>query len=290
MKVFSKISDTTAFIQKQKISGLTIGFVPTMGALHEGHLSLMRLAKSENDLLVVSIFVNPIQFNNKKDLEKYPKTFDADSLMLEEVGCDILFAPSAIEMYPEPILKNYDFGLLGDVMEGANRPGHFNGVAIVVKKLFEICLPTKSYFGEKDFQQLAIINKLVKMENLNLEIVPCPIVREKDGLAMSSRNKRLSREQRQAAPFIYETLLEARNLTGKKSVAEVKTWVENKFNSNDAFQLEYFEISDSIDLQEVNGWEEAENIMGFVVANMGNIRLIDNIRLFNNFAFSKEGY
>lgn len=289
MKVFSKISDTTAFVQKQKISGLTIGFVPTMGALHEGHLSLMRLAKSENDLLVVSIFVNPIQFNNKSDLKKYPKTFEADSLMLEEVGCDVLFAPSAVEMYPEPIVKDYDFGLIGSVMEGANRPGHFNGVAIVVKKLFEICLPHKSYFGEKDFQQLAIINKLVKMENLNLEIVPCPIVREKDGLAMSSRNKRLSREQRQAAPFIYETLLEARNLTGKKSVAEVKTWVENKFNSNDAFQLEYFEISDSIDLQEVNGWEEAENIMGFVVANMGNIRLIDNIRLFNNFALSKEG-
>lgn len=290
MKVFSKITETTAFIQKQKNSGLTIGFVPTMGALHEGHLSLMRQAKSENDLLVVSIFVNPIQFNNKKDLEKYPKTFEADSLMLEEVGCDILFAPSAIEMYPEPILKNYNFGLLGDVMEGANRPGHFNGVAIVVKKLFEICLPTKSYFGEKDFQQLAIINKLVKIENLDIEIIPCPIVRESDGLAMSSRNSRLSNEQRQIAPFIHKTLVQARNLAGINSVNDVKIWVENKFESNVAFQLEYFEITDDTDLQKVSNWNNAESIMGFVVANMGNVRLIDNIRLFNNFALSKEGY
>lgn len=290
MKVFSKITETTAFIQKQKNSGLTIGFVPTMGALHEGHLSLMRQAKSENDLLVVSIFVNPIQFNNKKDLEKYPKTFDTDSLMLEEVGCDILFAPSAVEMYPEPILTNYDFGLLGDVMEGANRPGHFNGVAIVVKKLFEICLPTKSYFGEKDFQQLAIINKLVKIENLDVEIIPCPIVRESDGLAMSSRNSRLSNEQRQIAPFIHKTLVQARNLAGINSVNDVKIWVENKFESNVAFQLEYFEIADDADLQKVSNWNDAENIMGFVVVNMGNVRLIDNIRLFNNFALSKEGY
>lgn len=290
MKVFSKITETTAFIQKQKNSGLTIGFVPTMGALHEGHLSLMRQAKSENDLLVVSIFVNPIQFNNKKDLEKYPKTFEADSLMLEEVGCDILFAPSAIEMYPEPILKNYNFGLLGDVMEGANRPGHFNGVAIVVKKLFEICLPTKSYFGEKDFQQLAIINKLVKIENLDVEIIPCPTVRESDGLAMSSRNSRLSNEQRQIAPLIHKTLLQARKLAGNKSVNEVKIWVEKEFKSNVAFQLEYFEITDDADLQKVSNWNDAENIMGFVVANMGNVRLIDNIRLFNNFALSKEGY
>lgn len=290
MKVFSKITETTAFIQKQKNSGLTIGFVPTMGALHEGHLSLMRQAKSENDLLVVSIFVNPIQFNNKKDLEKYPKTFESDSFMLEEVGCDILFAPSAIEMYPEPILKNYDFGLLGDVMEGANRPGHFNGVAIVVKKLFEICLPTKSYFGEKDFQQLAIINKLVKIENLDVEIIPCQIVRESDGLAMSSRNSRLSNEQRQIAPFIYKTLVQARNLAGINSVNDVKIWVENKFESNVAFQLEYFEIANDTDLQKVSNWNDAENIMGFVVANMGNVRLIDNIRLFNNFALSKEGY
>lgn len=290
MKVFSKIAETTAFIQEQRNSGLTIGFVPTMGALHEGHISLMRQAKSENDLLVVSIFVNPIQFNNKSDLEKYPKTLESDSLMLEEVGCDVLFAPSAAEMYPKPIVKNYDFGKLGDVMEGANRPGHFNGVAIVVKKLFEICLPNKSYFGEKDFQQLAIINKLVKIENLDLEIVPCPIVRESDGLAMSSRNTRLSSNQRQIAPFIYEILLQARNLAGKKSVDEVKSWVENKFNSNKAFQLEYFEISDDVDLQRVSSWNEAENTMGFVVANMGNVRLIDNIRLFNNFALSKEGY
>ena len=289
MKVFSKIIETTAFIKKQKDLGKTIGFVPTMGALHEGHLSLMRQAKSENDLLIVSIFVNPIQFNNKSDLEKYPITFETDSRLLEEIDCDVLFAPTAVEMYPEPIVKNYDFGPLGDVMEGLNRPGHFNGVAIVVKKLFEICFPDKSYFGEKDFQQLAIINKLVKMENLDIEIVPCAIVRESDGLAMSSRNARLSEIQRQNAPFIYKTLLKAKKLAGKKSVSELKTWVENKFYSNKEFKLEYFEISDSVDIQAVRGWEIDKSIMGFVVANMGNVRLIDNIRLFNNFADSKEG-
>ncbi len=289
MKVFSKISETTSFLQEQRNIGKTIGFVPTMGALHEGHLALMQQAKEENDLLVVSVFVNPIQFNKSSDLEKYPRNLEQDKKLLERVKCDILFAPTVEEMYPEPIIKEYDFGMLGKVMEGANRPGHFNGVAIVVKKLFDITIPNKAYFGEKDFQQLAIIKKLVAMEHLNLEIVPCPIVREFDGLAMSSRNERLTAQQRKNAPFIYKTLQQALKMTASKSVMEVKSWVENEFNSNDAFGLEYFEVGDAVDLQQVKDWKGTKNIMGFVVANMRNVRLIDNIRLFNNFADSNNG-
>ena len=289
MKVFSKISKTTSFLQEQKNIGKTIGFVPTMGALHEGHLALMQQAKEENDLLVVSIFVNPIQFNKSSDLEKYPRNLEQDKQLLEKVNCDILFAPTVEEMYPEPIIKEYNFGKLGKVMEGANRPGHFNGVAIVVKKLFDITIPNKAYFGEKDFQQLAIIEKLVEMEHLDLEVVPCPIVRETDGLAMSSRNERLAAQHRKNAPFIYKTLQQAKKMTASKSVMEVKSWVENEFNSNDAFELEYFEVADAVDLQEVKDWMGTKNIMGFVVANMGNVRLIDNIRLFNNFADSNNG-
>ena len=276
-------------MQEQRNIGKTIGFVPTMGALHEGHLALMQQAKEENDLLVVSVFVNPIQFNKSSDLEKYPRNLEQDKKLLERVKCDILFAPTVEEMYPEPIIKEYDFGMLGKVMEGANRPGHFNGVAIVVKKLFDITIPNKAYFGEKDFQQLAIIKKLVAMEHLNLEIVPCPIVREFDGLAMSSRNERLTAQQRKNAPFIYKTLQQALKMTASKSVMEVKSWVENEFSSNDAFGLEYFEVGDAVDLQQVKDWKGTKNIMGFVVANMRNVRLIDNIRLFNNFADSNNG-
>jgi len=289
MKVFEKINETTSFLSEQKNNGLRIGFVPTMGALHEGHISLMRRAKAENDILVVSIFVNPIQFNNSSDLDKYPRTFETDSKMLEEVGCDVLFAPKVDEMYPEAVTKNYDFGLLGDVMEGSNRPGHFNGVAIVVKKLFEICVPHKSYFGEKDFQQLAIITKLVKMEAMDVDVVPCSIVREEDGLAMSSRNQRLSEEQRKKAPFIYKTLKEAQKLTKLMTVEQLKKWVYDQFAEQNAFELEYFEISDDAELQAVSTWDEAKNTMGFIVAHMGKIRLIDNIRLFNNFVAATEG-
>lgn len=289
MKIFSKISDTTSYIRQQKEKGKTIGFVPTMGALHDGHLALMKRAKQENDILVVSIFVNPIQFNNKSDLENYPRVLDKDIKLLEEIDTDILFAPTAREMYPEEAKKQYDFGALGNVMEGASRPGHFNGVAIVVSKLFNITIPHRAYFGEKDFQQLAIINKLVKIENIDVEIIPCEIVREDDGLAMSSRNARLTISQREAAPFIHKVLQNAVKYAGKKSVIELKKWVETQFKDKDEFRLEYFEISNSIDLQPINNWSEAQTAMGFIVVNMGKIRLIDNIRLFNNFAGSNNG-
>lgn len=289
MKIFSKISDTTSYIRQQKEKGKTIGFVPTMGALHDGHLALMKRAKQENDILVVSIFVNPIQFNNKSDLDNYPRVLDKDIKLLEEIDTDILFAPTTREMYPEEVKKEYDFGALGNVMEGANRPGHFNGVAIVVSKLFNITIPHRAYFGEKDFQQLAIINKLVKIENIDIEIIACEIVREDDGLAMSSRNARLTISQREAAPFIHKVLQNAVKYAGKKSVIELKKWVETQFMDKDEFRLEYFEISDSVDLQPITDWNEAQTAMGFIVVNMGKIRLIDNIRLFNNFAASNNG-
>ena len=278
MKTFPDIKKIQEIISAEKKSGKTIGFVPTMGALHQGHLDLMRRAKKENDLLAVSIFVNPIQFNKPEDLEKYPRNLEKDKLLLESVGCDILFAPTVEEMYPSAVTTKYDFGELETVMEGAFRQGHFNGVAVVVKKLFEIITPDKAYFGEKDFQQLAIIQELVRKQNLPVQIIPCPIVREKDGLAMSSRNERLSGEERKAAPFIYATLKEAVILSAKMSPKEIKNWAIEQFASKSVFQLEYFEIANTQDLQPITAWNKAYGTMGFVAVQLGQVRLIDNIR------------
>lgn len=278
MKIFEKISDTTTFLQSKKKSGETIGFVPTMGALHEGHLELMRRAKKENDMLVVSVFVNPIQFNNPEDLKKYPRDLQKDIDKLEQIDCDLLFTPSVEEMYPEPVTEQYIFGALETVMEGAFRKGHFNGVAVVVKKLFDIILPDKAYFGEKDFQQLAIIQKLVEMENIPITIVPCPIVREKDGLAMSSRNARLSDEDRSIAPFIYQTLTRASKKSTFMTPDEIRFMVENIFADQPEFKLEYFEVADDKQLQPVYNWSDSKGIMGFIAVHLDNIRLIDNIR------------
>ncbi len=278
MKTFDTIKETSDYLTRQKQQGLNIGFVPTMGALHEGHLSLMRRAKAENNLLVVSVFVNPIQFNNAQDLEKYPRDLEKDKKLLEQVGCDVLFAPGVEEMYPEPETTVYDFGSLEQVMEGASRKGHFNGVAVVVRKLFDIIAPHKAYFGEKDFQQLAIIKELVKKYKLPVEIVPCPIVREKDGLAMSSRNERLTEEERKIAPEIYRILKEAKNKAASMSPAELKMWVQQKFAAEPRFRLDYFEIADDTYLQPVTSWNENTGIMGFVAVFLGNVRLIDNIR------------
>lgn len=258
---------------------MTIGFVPTMGALHEGHLELMRRAKKENDLLVVSIFVNPIQFNNPEDLLKYPRDVEADKKLLESVDCDILFLPEVEEMYPEKVVKKYNFGKLETVMEGASRPGHFNGVGVVVSKLFDICIPHKAYFGEKDFQQLAIIKKLVAMESIPVEIVPCPIVREEDGLAMSSRNARLTTEERAAAPFIYEVLQEAKENSEFLCARRLKQFVLNQFSDRDEFDVEYFELADDVDLQPVTSFKDKKGTLGFIAVNLGKVRLIDNIRI-----------
>ena len=278
MYIFSTIKETSDYLSRQKGQGLRIGFVPTMGALHEGHLSLMRRAKEENDLLAVSIFVNPIQFNNAQDLEKYPRDLAKDRALLEQEGCDVLFAPDADEMYPEPETTVYDFGPLEQVMEGASRKGHFNGVAVVVYKLFEIIRPDKAYFGEKDFQQLAIIKELVRKYKLPVEIVPCPIVREKDGLAMSSRNERLMENERKIAPKISQILKEAKTKTEELNPAELKIWVTEQFEKEPQFRLDYFEIADDTYLQTVENWNKNTGTMGFVAVFLGNVRLIDNIR------------
>lgn len=278
MKVFNSIKETTAYIDKRKTLGNRVGFVPTMGALHNGHLELMRRAKKENDLLVVSVFVNPKQFDNPEDLKKYPRNLDKDIRMLEEVGCDVLFAPEVEEMYPEEEHLNYDFGALETVMEGASRKGHFNGVAIVVRKLFDIVHPDRAYFGEKDFQQLAIIQQLVKQTKQPVEIIPCPIVRETDGLAMSSRNERLTKEERKLAPFIFQTLQAAKTRIPTLNPDELKKWLAGEFDKKGTFRLDYFEIADDTNLQPVHNWNQYKGTRGFMAVYLGNVRLIDNIR------------
>ena len=280
MKVFNFIVDIQRFVEEKHNSGLKIGFVPTMGALHEGHLSLINRAKKENDIVVCSVFVNPIQFNNPADLEKYPRTPEKDIEKLEQAGCDAVFMPTAEEMYPEKVEDHYDFGDLERVMEGACRPGHFNGVAIVVRKLFEIVTPDKAYFGEKDFQQLAIINKMVKDLNMPLEIVPCPIIRENDGLAMSSRNVRLNEAERAIAPKIFATLNDAISKKDVMSPAEMKAYALAKYAEIKEFDVEYVEITDEINLKSIENWNECEHARIFVALQHGPVRLIDNVRIF----------
>ena len=280
MKVFNFIVDIQRFVEEKHNSGLKVGFVPTMGALHEGHISLINRAKKENDIVVCSVFVNPIQFNNPTDLEKYPRTPELDIEKLKNAGCDAVFMPSVEEMYPEKVEDHYDFGDLERVMEGACRPGHFNGVAIVVRKLFEIVNPDKAYFGEKDFQQLAIIKKMVCNLNMGLEIVPCPIIRENDGLAMSSRNVRLNEEERAIAPKIFATLNDAVSKKDSMSPAEMREYALAKYAEIKEFDVEYVEITDEINLQSINNWNECEHARIFVALQLGPVRLIDNVRIF----------
>lgn len=279
MIVIKHIEELKQLLKKERSKAKTIGFVPTMGALHQGHLELMKQAKKENSILVVSIFVNPIQFNNPKDLKKYPRTFETDRQLLENIGCDFLFYPSPEEMYPEPVVTQYDFGSLAECMEGEKRPGHFNGVAIVVRKLFEIVEPEKAYFGEKDFQQLAIIQALVRKLNMPVQVVPCPIVRESDGLAMSSRNMRLSHKARQEAPFIYKTLKKAITLFPTYSPEALKQWVAGQFENKKTFTVDYIEIADERLLQVVQSWDDAGGMLLFVAVFLDDVRLIDNIRI-----------
>ena len=256
-----------------------VGFVPTMGALHEGHLSLVRQAKRENEVVVVSVFVNPIQFNNAEDLETYPRDLDRDLVLLKEVGCTIVFAPENAEMYPETPHETYSFGALEAVMEGAFRPGHFNGVAIVVKRLFDLIKPTTAYFGEKDFQQLAIIRALVEQENLAVEIVGCPIIREKDGLAMSSRNARLAEDDRRIAPQIQKILRDGRDLRDVFSPTQLKTFVEEQLKKIPRTKLEYFEIVNAKTLQPIELWSDCPRRIACVAIWLGGVRLIDNVKI-----------
>lgn len=280
MKVYNFIVDIQRFVEEKHNLGLKVGFVPTMGALHDGHLSLINRAKKDNDIVVSSVFVNPIQFNNPTDLEKYPRTPERDIEKLEQAGCDAVFMPSVDEMYPEKVEDHYDFGDLERVMEGACRPGHFNGVAIVVRKLFEIVNPDRAYFGEKDFQQLAIIKKMVLNLNMNLEIVPCPIIRENDGLAMSSRNVRLNETERAIAPQIYETLNDAASRKNEMTPAELRQYALDKFATIKEFDVEYVEITDEINLKSIENWNECEHARIFVALQLGPVRLIDNVRIY----------
>ena len=280
MNVYNFIVDIQRFVEEKHNLGLKVGFVPTMGALHEGHISLINRAKKENDIVVCSVFVNPIQFNNPADLEKYPRTPEKDIEKLEQAGCDAVFMPTAEEMYPNKVEDHYDFGEIEHVMEGACRPGHFNGVAIVVRKLFEIVNPNKAYFGEKDFQQLAIIKKMVRDLNMNLEIVPCPIVRENDGLAMSSRNVRLNEAERAIAPKIFATLNDSITKKDAMSPSEMKKYTLDKYAEIKEFDVEYVEITDEINLKSLENWNECDHARIFVALQLGPVRLIDNVRIF----------
>lgn len=276
MQVFFEIKTLQAYLQNQHQLGKSVGFVPTMGALHQGHLSLIETAKNQNDIVVCSIFVNPTQFNNPHDLAVYPRTLEADCQMLEEANCDIVFAPSTAEMYPSlPTLK-FDFGTLENVMEGKFRPGHFNGVGIVVSKLFNIVQPNKAYFGQKDLQQCAVINCLVKDLSFSLDLVICPTQREKDGLAMSSRNRNLSVEQRVIAPEIYKSLTAAAELLKHQSSTAVKQFVKEYFEVIEDIELEYFEISDFDTLLPIEELSVGKTAL-CIAAFMGKTRLIDNI-------------
>ncbi len=257
----------------------TVGLVPTMGALHAGHISLVEQAVKENKSVVVTIFVNPAQFNDPKDLERYPRTLSNDLKLLEKTGCKLVFAPSVKEIYPEDDNRKFNFGMLETIMEGKYRPGHFNGVAQVVSRLFEMINPDKAYFGLKDFQQLAVIKSLVQQLQLPVEIVPCRIIREKSGLAMSSRNEMLSAEERKNAALISETLFKAKELSEQKSVQELAEWIWLTINKNRYLTVEYVEIVDDENLQHVENWNEKNTKVVCVAVYCGKVRLIDNIVL-----------
>lgn len=281
MKVFHTISETSDWIKLHKEQGKKIGFVPTMGALHKGHITLVEKAKDENDIVVCSIFVNPIQFNNPDDLVKYPRTLETDLEMLGESGCDLVFTPSEKEMYPEPDRTIYDFGELDKVMEGRFRPGHFNGVAIVVRRLLEIASADNAYFGEKDFQQLTIIKKMVHDLVLPVKIVPCPIVREPDGLAMSSRNQRLLPEERAVAPLIFNSLQKAADSFSFFTPEGLKQMITEDFEQNPMFRVEYVEIVDMDTLKPMNDWNDSKQVIICVAVFLGQVRLIDNMVLYS---------
>lgn len=262
-----------------KASGASqVGLVPTMGALHEGHISLVRRCVSENDICVVSVFVNPTQFNDKGDLERYPRTPEADAALLEKNGCNIVFMPSVEEMYPEPDTRVFDLGGVAAVMEGAYRPGHFNGVAQIVSKLFYAVKPNRAYFGEKDFQQIAVIKEMNRQIGDIVEIVPCPIIREESGLAKSSRNTLLTEAQRVKAAKISRVLKESVTFVGEKSVKETITWVERQFEDDAEFRMDYYSIVDGETLQDISDWNESDFIVGCIAIYLGKIRLIDNIK------------
>ncbi len=277
MEVLTTVLETQNLMKLLRSQGKSIGFVPTMGALHHGHISLVQQAVNENDVVVSSIFVNPIQFNNPEDLEKYPRTFESDVEMLNQAGCNYIFYPTVSEMYPDKVTKSYEFGALEMVMEGAFRPGHFNGVAVVVHKLFDIVQPHKAYFGKKDYQQLAVIRMLVEMEKIPITIVAAETVREPSGLAMSSRNMRLSETDREKAAQISKTLSWVKSQKGLLSIKELEEMALSRLKPD--FNPEYFQIVNAFTLQPVNSWTDAPKLVACVAAHIGGVRLIDNLEL-----------
>ncbi len=282
MKAIGKIDQLRSELKYHRQQQKSIGFVPTMGALHQGHLDLISKAREQNDILVCSIFVNPVQFNNEEDLNNYPRTLVEDLEKLEKAGCDYVFTPSVPEMYPEPVSENYDFGDLEKVMEGKFRPGHFNGVAVVVRKLLEITEPERAYFGEKDYQQLQIIRKLVQIAGLDVEIKPVEISREVDGLARSSRNARLKPREREAAPAIFRIISQAREkLQQFESPADMRNWGLKEMQKESLLEPEYFEIVDMETLAPIGSWDETSRCILCVAVFIGKVRLIDNIILFS---------
>ena len=277
MKVFESVKELRAELDKAEQSG--IGFVPTMGALHAGHRSLVERARRENNTVVVSVFVNPTQFNDKNDLKHYPRTPEADARLLEEAGADFVLMPSVEEIYPQPDSRQFDFGLIDKVMEGATRPGHFNGVAQVVSRLFDIVRPARAYFGEKDFQQIAVIKSMVAQLALPIEIVECAIIRGEDGLALSSRNTLLDAAHRAAAPHIYATLHAAVSNSQEMTPAQLKAWVTAEVERNPLLKVIYYQSVDARTMQEVATWDDSPRIQGCIAVQAGDIRLIDNIRI-----------
>lgn len=277
IQVLSTAAEVGQLLGEQKRKGKTVGFVPTMGALHQGHISLVKRAVAENGVVVVSIFVNPTQFNDKNDLKNYPRTPEKDIALLEQAGAHYAFMPTEAEIYPEPDTRQFDFGTLDKVMEGRYRPGHFNGVAQVVSRLFGIVQPHRAYFGQKDFQQLAVVRALVQQLGYAIEVVACPTLREADGLAMSSRNTLLTPEKRASAPLIAKTLLEARGKMAENTPEELIGWVESTINGNPHLEVEYFELSDAKTLEPVREWSTAEEIVGCIAVRAGQVRLIDNV-------------
>lgn len=278
MNIVHTIKDLQAALSALRAQGKTVGLVPTMGALHAGHASLVKRSVAENDVTVVSVFVNPTQFNDKNDLVKYPRTLEADCVLLESCGASFAFAPSVEEMYPEPDTRQFSYAPLDTVMEGAFRPGHFNGVCQIVSKLFNAVKPDRAYFGEKDFQQLAIIREMVRQMQFPLEIVGCPIVREEDGLALSSRNARLSGEERQQALRISQTLFESRTFAADHTVEETQHFVEESIAAAPGLRLEYFELVDGTTLQKISHWSDTDYAVGCITVFCGEVRLIDNIK------------
>ena len=277
MKVVNTVAELNAALAPLKREG--VGFVPTMGALHAGHRSLVERARRENDTVVVSVFVNPTQFNDKNDLKNYPRTPEADCAILEAAGADIVFMPTVEVIYPEPDTRQFDFGMVDKVMEGATRPGHFNGVAQVLSRLFALVNPARAYFGEKDFQQIAVIKAMIEQLAIDIEIVECAIVRGEDGLALSSRNELLTPEHRAAAPHIYATISQCAAKMESMSPEELTNWVVSTIDGNPLLKTIYFEAVDARTMQRVEKWSDSERIQGCCAVQAGDIRLIDNIRI-----------